>query len=186
MVGGAYVVPNAASRPEVMLVGSHGNFCAGVAIAPDLVLTAARSCRPAEFKRVELDAERKPVVKGVLGVARHPEFNLKTMLAHRATADVALVKLAQAAQRQPVPLMGARARVTVGERFAVYGYGMSVPTERTPRRRCAPRRSSRPASRAICSFAWPIPRPAARATASAPAPATAAARSMRTPADFSP
>ena len=130
MVGGAYVVPNAASRPEVMLVGSHGNFCTGVAIARDLVLTAAH-CVPAgaEFKQVELDAERKPVMKDVLGVARHPQFNLKTMLAHRATADVALVKLARPLNVTPVPLMGARARVTVGERFAVYGYGMSVPTD---------------------------------------------------------
>ncbi len=51
------------------------------------------------------------------------------MLAHRATADVALVKLAQPLNVTPVPLMGARARVTVGERFAVYGYGMSVRTD---------------------------------------------------------
>ena len=130
MVGGAYVVPNAASRPEVMLVGSHGNFCTGVAIARDLVLTAAH-CVPAgaEFKQVELDAERKPVMKDVLGVARHPQFNLKTMLAHRATADVALVKLAAPLNVTPVPLMGARARVAVGERFAVYGYGMAVRTD---------------------------------------------------------
>ena len=67
MVGNAYVVPNAASRPEVMLIGSHGNFCTGVAIARDLVLTAAH-CVPAgaEFKQVELDAERKPIMKDVL------------------------------------------------------------------------------------------------------------------------
>ena len=67
MVGGAYVVPNAAARPEVMLVGSHGNFCTGVAVARDLVLTAAH-CVPAgaEFKQVELDAERQPIMKDVL------------------------------------------------------------------------------------------------------------------------
>ena len=130
MVGNAYVVPNAAARPEVMLVGSHGNFCTGVAIARDLVLTAAH-CVPAgvEFKQVELDAERKPIMKDVLGVARHPQFNLKTMLAHRATADVALVKLAAPLNVTPVPLMKSRGRVAVGERFAVYGYGMSVRTD---------------------------------------------------------
>ena len=130
MVGGAYVVPNAASRPEVMLVGSHGNFCTGVSIARDLVLTAAH-CVPAgaEFKQVELDAERKPVMKDVRGVARHPQFNLKTMLAHRATADVALVKLATPLNVTPVPLMNTRPRIAVGERFAVYGYGMAVRTD---------------------------------------------------------
>jgi len=130
MVGNAYVVPNAASRPEVMLVGSHGNFCTGVAIARDLVLTAAH-CVPAgaQFKQVELDANKQPIMKDVLTVARHPQFNLKTMLAHRATADVALVKLGRALNVTPVPLMVSRGRVPVGERFAVYGYGMSVPTD---------------------------------------------------------
>jgi hypothetical protein len=130
MVGNAHVVPNAASRPEVMLVGSHGNFCTGVAIARDLVLTAAH-CVPAgaEFKQVELDAERKPIMKDVRGVARHPQFNLKTMLAHRATADVALVKLAAPLNVTPMPLMKSRDRIAIGERFAVYGYGMSVRTD---------------------------------------------------------
>jgi len=130
MVGGAYVVPNAASRPEMMLVGSHGNFCTGVAVARDLVLTAAH-CVPAgaEFKQVELDAERKPIMKDVLSVARHPQFNLKTMQAHRATADVALVKLASPLKVTPAALMISRGRVAVGERFAVYGYGMAVRTD---------------------------------------------------------
>ena len=130
MVGGAYVVPNGASRPEVMLVGSRGNFCTGVAIARDLILTAAHCVQAgAEYKHVELDANRKPILKDVLDVARHPQFNLKTMLAHRATADVALVKLAAPLAVTPVPLMKSRVRIAVGERFAVYGYGMSVRTD---------------------------------------------------------
>jgi secreted trypsin-like serine protease len=130
MVGNAYVVPDAASRPEVMLVGSRGNFCTGVAIARDLVLTAAHCVQAgAEYKQVELDADRKPVLKDVLRIARHPQFNLKTMLAHRATADVALVKLAKPLNVAPAPLMVARSRVPVGERFAVYGYGMAVRTD---------------------------------------------------------
>src|SRR5688572_3775122 len=106
MVGGAYVVPDAKLRPAVMLVGSHGNFCTGVAIARDPVLTAAH-CVPAgaQFKQVELDTNGKPVLKDVLAVARHPQFNLKTMLAHRATADVALVKLAKPLNVTPAPLI---------------------------------------------------------------------------------
>jgi hypothetical protein len=40
IVGDAPEVPDAKSQPEVMLVGQHG-FCSGVAITPDLVLTAA-------------------------------------------------------------------------------------------------------------------------------------------------
>jgi secreted trypsin-like serine protease len=130
MVGGAYLVPNAASRPEVMLVGSRGNFCTGVAIARDLILTAAHCVQAgAEYKQVELDANRQPILKDVRNVARHPQFNLQTMLAHRATADVALVKLAAALNVTPVPLAKPRGRAAVGERFAVYGYGMSTETD---------------------------------------------------------
>ena len=125
MVGNAYVVPNASARPEVMLVGSRGNFCTGVAIARDLILTAAHCVQAgAEYKHVTLDAERKPIMKDVRQVARHPRFDIKTMLAHRATADVALVKLATPLNVTPAPLIGPRGRVPVGERFAVYGYGM--------------------------------------------------------------
>ena len=62
-------------------------------------------------------------------MARHPQFNLKTMLAHRATADVALVKLAAPLKVTPAALMKPRGRVPVGERFAVYGYGMAVRTD---------------------------------------------------------
>jgi hypothetical protein len=127
MVGNAYVVPNAAARPEVMLVGSRGNFCTGVAIARDVVLTAAHCVQAgAEYKQVELDAERQPIMKDVLRVARHPQFDLKTMLGHRATADVALVKLAAPLKVTPAVLIKPRGRVAAGERFAVYGYGMAV------------------------------------------------------------
>ncbi len=130
MVGNAYVVPKPHSRPEVMLIGSRGNFCTGVAIARDLILTAAHCVQAgAEYKHIELDAERKPVVKDVRNIARHPQFNLKTMLAHRATADVALVKLAAPLAVEPAPLMGPRSRVPAGERFAVYGYGMADPAD---------------------------------------------------------
>ena len=127
MVGGAPALPNAAMRPEVMLVGSRGNFCTGVAVARDLVLTAAHCVQAgAEYKLVELDAQRQPVLKDVVSVARHPQFNLKTMLAHRATADVALVKLATPLAVRPAPLMSARVRIAPGERFIVHGYGMSI------------------------------------------------------------
>ncbi len=59
-----------------MLIGSRGNFCTGVAIARDLVRTAAHCVLPgAEYKLVELDAERKPILKDIVSVARHPRFH---------------------------------------------------------------------------------------------------------------
>ena len=94
MVGGAQEIPAAHTQPEVMFVGSSGNFCTGRCIARDLVLTAAHCVHAGDsYKLVELGPDRKPMFKDMAAIARHPQFNLKTMLAHRATADVALMKL---------------------------------------------------------------------------------------------
>src|SRR5262249_36851432 len=115
------------NQPEVMLVGSHGNFCTGTLIASDLILTAAHCIAAGtEYKRVEVGSDRKPVFTDIVQTARHPQFNLKTMLAHRATADVALLKLPKSVSIQPAQLMPSRPRVTPGERFVVHGYGVSV------------------------------------------------------------
>jgi secreted trypsin-like serine protease len=127
MVGGAPEIPQTSTQPEVMLVGSHGNFCTGTAIAPDLVLTAAHCIAAGtDYKLVELSADLKPVLKDTTAVARHPQFNLKLMLAHRATADVALLKLAAPLSVTPAALLALRPRVAVGERFVVHGYGASI------------------------------------------------------------
>ena len=127
LVGGAQVIADVSSRPEVMFVGSRGNFCTGVAIAPDLILTAAHCVLAgATYKHAVLDADRKPVFKDTLAVARHPQFNLKTMQAHRATADVALIKLKAPIAARPAPLAEARPRIAPGERFTVIGYGVAV------------------------------------------------------------
>ena len=89
------------------IVGSRGNFCSGTMIAPNIALTAAH-CVPggATYKIVEYDAQRTPQLRDIAQIATHPQFNLQTMLAHRATADVALLRLASpvAAARQPPPV----------------------------------------------------------------------------------
>jgi secreted trypsin-like serine protease len=127
LVGSAPEIPDARNQPEVMLVGSGGNFCTGTAIAPDLVLTAAHCITPGDhYKLVEMGPDRQPVFMDVAQVARHPQFNLKTMLAHHATADVALLKLAAPLSRRPAPLLPSRARVAPGEKFVVHGYGVTV------------------------------------------------------------
>jgi Trypsin len=127
LVGGAQEIANPKSQPEVMFVGSRGSFCSGVIVAPDLVLTAAHCVLVgADYKLVELDAEKKPIVKDTLALARHPQFNLKTLLAHRATADIALLKLAEPRAIAPAMLLPPRPRVAVGERFVVRGYGTAI------------------------------------------------------------
>ena len=98
MVGGAPPASDAVARRVALIVGSRGNFCSGVALARDLVLTAAHCVTPgADYKLVEYDARHQPILRDVADIARHPQFELKALLAHRATADVALLKLAQPA-----------------------------------------------------------------------------------------
>ena len=129
MVGGAPPADPAIVRHVVLLVGSRGNSCSGVAIARNLVLTAAHCVPPdAEYKLVIFDAAHQPQLKDVATVARHPQFDLATLLGHRATADVALVKLAAPLPPAfaPAPLARAERTVIVGDEFIVAGYGVTV------------------------------------------------------------
>lgn len=126
MVGGAGPLPNASARPEVMIVGSRGNFCTGTLIARDLVLTAAHCVQPgADYKLVEFDARRQPTLRDVASIARHPQFDLKSLLAHRATADVALLKLAAPPPTVvPAILAPTSVRAAIGDRYVTSGFGL--------------------------------------------------------------
>jgi secreted trypsin-like serine protease len=129
MVGGATdVTGTGLGRHVVLIVGSRGNSCTGVALAPDLVLTVAHCVLPgAEYRIVEFDAAHHPQLKPVTSVVRHPSFKLETMLAHRATADVALLKLADPLAAPAIPAsLARRTTFAVGERFTVAGYGLAV------------------------------------------------------------
>jgi hypothetical protein len=131
MVGDAETLADARSRPEVMILGSGKTFCSGVAIAPDLVLTAAHCVIPGSaYKRVELDAEGKPSLKDSVAVAQHPRFDFKSLLAHRATADIGLIKLKEPMAATPALMAPLRPRIAPGERFVVQGYGRSVRDDR--------------------------------------------------------
>jgi hypothetical protein len=129
MVGGAPPADMASARHVVLLVGSHGTTCTGVAISRDLVLTAGHCVLPgAEYKLMEFDAAHNPTLRDVASIARHPQFDLATLLAHRATADVALLKLATPlpATFAPAPLAAASRTVAVGDPFVVAGYGLAT------------------------------------------------------------
>jgi len=128
MVGGAEPAPDALGRSIVTIVGSRGNFCTGSLIAPGLVLTVAHCVQPgADYKIVQYDADRKPELQDVKTVAIHPGFRMQEMLGHRATADIALLRLlvpakGKAPARLSVPLLP----LAPGNSFIVAGVGVTI------------------------------------------------------------
>jgi hypothetical protein len=129
MVGGAPPAADGAGRSVVMILGSFGTACTATAIARDLLLTAAHCVQPgADYKLVDALPGQPPVLKDVARIERDPQFDLKKLFGHVATADVALVKLAEPlpARIPPVPIGSASEQVAVGDAFIVAGYGVTV------------------------------------------------------------
>jgi hypothetical protein len=127
MVGGAPPADKDTGGAVIMLTGSHGTFCSGVALTRDLVLTAAHCVLPgASYKVIEFDGARQPMLKDLATIATHPDFDVNAVLRHRVTADVALVKLAAPLKILPAPLAPDGGSVAAGDRFVVAGYGVAV------------------------------------------------------------
>jgi secreted trypsin-like serine protease len=128
IVGGGAPSTDGVARSVVTIVGSRGNFCTGAVIAPNLVLTAAHCVQPgADYKIVEYGPDRQPKLQDVKRVAIHPGFNMQAMLAHRATADVALLQLAAPAKGKTPSILGMpNIPIVVGSRFTIAGIGVTV------------------------------------------------------------
>jgi hypothetical protein len=127
MVGGA-APADEEGRAVVLLVGSHGQSCSGVALARDLVLTAGHCVLPgSDYKLVEFDAAHTPALKDIASIARHPSFDVNAVLRHRVTADVALLKTAAPMKNPSAPLAPASGTVAVGDPLVVIGYGLARP-----------------------------------------------------------
>ena len=128
IVGGGAPSAEGVGRSVVTIVGSRGNFCTGTLIAPKLVLTVAHCVQPgATYKIVEYGADKKPALRDVRTVAIHPGFNMQAMLAHRATADVALLQLEAApAGKNPAVLGTPQIPIVVGSRFTIAGIGVTI------------------------------------------------------------
>jgi secreted trypsin-like serine protease len=114
------------ARPILMIVDARGDLCTGTALARDLVLTAAHCVTlPIQYRiRTFQNGETIPV----RSVALHPRFNLASYAASRATADVALLKLAMPLPGIVVPAaLAAARRVAVGETLTIAGFGVTAP-----------------------------------------------------------
>jgi len=130
LVGGAGPAdPDGMARYVVLVVGPHGTSCTGTAIARNLVLTAAHCVLPgSEYRWVDFDRDHRPTLKKLAEVVPHPRFDLRALLSHRATADVAVLKPAEDLSDGivAVALAASDRMVGVGDRFTVVGYGVSV------------------------------------------------------------
>lgn len=127
IVGGGIPSAEGVARSVITIVGSRGNFCTGALIAPKVVLTAAHCVRPgADYKIVEYGAG-PPTLQNVKSVAIHPAFKMDAMLAHRATADVAVLHLdAPAKGKTPSTPGMPNIPILVGSRFTIAGIGVTV------------------------------------------------------------
>jgi Trypsin len=114
-----------AARPIVMIVDARDDVCTGTALAQDLVLTAAHCV----VRQIQYTV--KPYQTGtpvpVRSILRHPRFDYASYAASRATADIALLKLAAPLPDIVVPAaLAAPRRVSVGESLTIAGFGVTV------------------------------------------------------------
>jgi secreted trypsin-like serine protease len=125
LTGNAPPATGWAARPIVMIVDARGDLCTGTALARDLVLTAAH-CVTQTFD-YQVKAYQTGQSISVRSVARHPRFDYASYTASRATADLALLKLAAPLPDivTPATLAAAR-RVNAGETLTVAGFGVTA------------------------------------------------------------
>jgi len=123
LVGGAPLANQAIARHVVLIVGAH-SLCSGVAIAPDLVLTAAHCVLANGKYRLVSFEGRQTLVREVTQVVPHPQFSLQA----GELQDLALVKLAPSPppNLRPAALSDRRAPASFGDRFVVAGFGVAT------------------------------------------------------------
>jgi len=129
MVGGAPPAPREFGRSVVMILGSSGTACTATAIGRDLLLTAAHCVQAgADYKLLGSEPGQPPALKAIVRIERHPQFDIKRLLKHLATADIALIKLAEPlpARISPALIAGGSEAVAVGDSLVVAGYGVTV------------------------------------------------------------
>jgi len=125
LTGNAPPASGWAARPIVMIVDAKGDLCTGTALARDLVLTAAHCVTRAIDYQIKIYQTGQSI--RISSVARHPRFDYASYAASRATADLALLKLAGTLPDIVMPAMLAPPRrVAVGETLTIAGFGVTL------------------------------------------------------------
>jgi secreted trypsin-like serine protease len=127
IVGEAPQANQTIARHVVMVVGSDGKFCSGVVIAQDIILTAAQCIHPGTaYSIVGFDPPR--TLTSVANAVLHPEWDSSSILRHRVSADVGLLKLVASLPPayRPVALADSQTVVTAGSQATVAGYGQGI------------------------------------------------------------
>ncbi len=125
LTGNAPPASGFAARPIVMIIDARGDLCTGTALAADLVLTAAHCVgRQVDYQIKIYQTGQSISVRTAL---RHPQFDYANYAASRATADVALLKLAAPLPSSVIPAtLASPRRVAVGETLTVAGFGVTL------------------------------------------------------------
>ena len=118
---------NSVAQSIVTVVAAGGGVCTGTLIAPNIILTAAHCITPGTANRVIDYSSKPPTLIAPQQVAVHPQYNAQSIAAHRATADVALLRLAAPMPGKSAALLGVpRIPFTPVSRFTVVGIGSTI------------------------------------------------------------
>ncbi|HMN72457.1 MAG TPA: trypsin-like serine protease [Rhodoblastus sp.] len=108
--------------------GRGAGFCSGVALAPNVVLTAAHCVAAPAATRVHFrDGAGKPVLMEVSRVARHPGFRADAVAARAKSIDLALIETKAPLPSSFSPVAIGEAPNEVGAAFDVAGFGVAQP-----------------------------------------------------------
>jgi hypothetical protein len=125
LTGNAPPATGFAARPIVMVVDARGDLCTGTALASDLVLTAAHCVTALTDYQVKAYQTGRPIK--VASIVRHPRFDAASYTASRATADLALLKLAVPLPDGVMPAtIAPPRRVVAGETLTIAGFGVTL------------------------------------------------------------
>lgn len=125
IVGGTDL-PEAASRPAVMVLSSRGGMCSAVVVAPDVVLTAAHCVAGSADLRVHFRQDgAEPALIAPAARAVHPGYDAGAVAGRRRSIDLALLRLPEPLPARFPAAALAEAAPGRGAPILLGGYGLA-------------------------------------------------------------